>query len=773
MFKHVLSTKDPAAAMQEWESLGGRELHRFSESVFVAELPEGVEVAALKYSQPLQPEALDGASSLAVDAWRAMEDKARRKEMGPAEGLPWDAPGYQPPRKKDAEKEKALKVIPRRALTGPVGIGLVIVSGPGEGLDFSSEQRSKVVQEALEGLNFLVGAEPRARVSFSYDIRPVSVSAPPGSVMRITDGWNGLPADFTGGFNAAVCGRGPFAGKGYFFKGDSYIRYDWQSDRVDSGPRLIADCWHGLPEGFTSDFDAVINGDGPFAGKCYFFKGDSYVRYDWQSDRVDSGPRRITDGWYGLPEGFTSDFDAAVCGQGPFAGKGYFFKGDSYIRYDWQSDRVDSGPRLITDGWYDLPPGCTASLEAVLEGDGPFAGKCYFFKGSAYARYDWARDRADPYCSDRDYEPCEATWRDAALQQMGFDPGTTGVEQYVRQLTSRMNVPQALVVFFTRYPLTHFGYALRGGPSIVLHYDNDGWGPDNINRTLAHEACHIFWALDEYASSGCTCDGTPYSAFKVPNRNCENCPDEHVDCIMNKNTLALCAFTRGQLGWNYGLDRVGTAVCGEGPFNGKAYFFEGSSYVRYDWASDQADPGQPRPITDGWHGLPESFTGDFDAILTGGGPFAGKCYFFKGDAYVRYDWASDRVDSGPRRITDGWHGLPEGFTEGLDAAVCGQGPFAGKGYFFKGDAYVRYDWRSDRVDSGPRIITDGWHGLPPGFTEGFDAILNGGGQFAGKCYFFKGDSYVRYDWQSDRVDPGYPRKICDEWPGVLMWPANS
>lgn len=247
MFKHVLSTEDPAAARREWEGLGGRELHRFSESVFVAELPEGVEVAALRHSRPVRPEALDDVSRLAVDAWRAMEDKARRKTRGPAEGLPWDAPGYQPPRKEDAGKEKALKSIPRRTLTGRVGIGLVIVSGPGEGLGFSSSQRSKVVQEALEGLNFLVGAEPRARVSFSYDIRPVSVSAPPGSPMRITDHWHGLPADFSGGFNAAVCGRGPFAGKGYFFKGDSYVRYDWRNDRVDPGyPRKIRDEWPGV-----------------------------------------------------------------------------------------------------------------------------------------------------------------------------------------------------------------------------------------------------------------------------------------------------------------------------------------------------------------------------------------------------------------------------------------------------------------------------------------------------------------------------------------------
>ena len=30
------------------------------------------------------------------------------------------------------------------------------------------------------------------------------------------------------------------------------------------------------------------------------------------------------------------------------------------------------------------------------------------------------------------------------------------------------------------------------------------------------------------------------------------------------------------------------------------------------------------------------------------------------------------------------------------------------------------------------------------------------GPFAGKCYFFKGVKYIRYDWTSDKADPGYP-----------------
>ena len=37
--------------------------------------------------------------------------------------------------------------------------------------------------------------------------------------------------------------------------------------------------------------------------------------------------------------------------------------------------------------------------------------------------------------------------------------------------------------------------------------------------------------------------------------------------------------------------------------NGKAYFFRGNEYIRYDMAKDSADPGYPLPIVGMWPGL--------------------------------------------------------------------------------------------------------------------------------------------------------------------------
>lgn len=108
----------------------------------------------------------------------------------------------------------------------------------------------------------------------------------------------------------------------------------------------------------------------------------------------------------------------------------------------------------------------------------------------------------------------------------------------------------AYLAFFTKYQLAHFAYARLGGPRLVMHFDNDGWGPDQIDRVFAHETGHIFNAPDEYAQSGCNCGGA-WGHFGEPNRNCATCaPGGGVKCIMQSNDWAMCDATRLHLGYN-------------------------------------------------------------------------------------------------------------------------------------------------------------------------------------------------------------------------------
>jgi len=88
--------------------------------------------------------------------------------------------------------------------------------------------------------------------------------------------------------------------------------------------------------------------------------------------------------------------------------------------------------------------------------------------------------------------------------------------------------------------------------------------------------------------------------------------------------------------------------------NGKAYFFKGNQYIRYDIAADKADAGYPVPIKGNWPGL-EAFADGIDAVVNWGN---GKAYFFKGNQYIRYDIAADKADAGyPLPINGNWPGI--------------------------------------------------------------------------------------------------------------------
>ena len=150
--------------------------------------------------------------------------------------------------------------------------------------------------------------------------------------------------------------------------------------------------------------------------------------------------------------------------------------------------------------------------------------------------------------ADAKFEHFEKPWRDAALVQMGFRKGTAGVKDYITALKQDKSADAAYCAFFTLYKLNHFAYCT--GPYLVMHYENDGWGIDNIDRVFAHESGHVVGAPDEYAESECDCGGR-FGFFRKANRNCDNCaPDEGVKCIMKANDWAMCSVTPYHLGYN-------------------------------------------------------------------------------------------------------------------------------------------------------------------------------------------------------------------------------
>ena len=139
----------------------------------------------------------------------------------------------------------------------------------------------------------------------------------------------------------------------------------------------------------------------------------------------------------------------------------------------------------------------------------------------------------------------------------------------------------------------------------------------------------------------------------------------------------------------------------------------------------------------------------------------GKVYLFSGNRYVRISQIGSGADAFyPKAIAGNWPGLPSSFQQGIDAAFVRESN--GKIYFFKGSQYVRYTSLARGVDAGyPRPIAGNWPGLPDSFTQGIDAALTR--RDTGQIYFFKGPAYVRYSAVAKGIDSTYPRWIDPNW----------
>ncbi len=146
------------------------------------------------------------------------------------------------------------------------------------------------------------------------------------------------------------------------------------------------------------------------------------------------------------------------------------------------------------------------------------------------------------------FESAEAPWRNAALGQMSYDESRQGSIDYVNDLKDSKKTNWAYVAYFTKYPLHHFAYAEY--EKTTMSFFNDGWGVDNIHKIFAHETCHVFGAADEYGD--CSCNSR-HGYLAIPNSNCTSCSGPQEVCLMSSNSLKLCEWTRGQLGWDESL----------------------------------------------------------------------------------------------------------------------------------------------------------------------------------------------------------------------------
>lgn len=134
-------------------------------------------------------------------------------------------------------------------------------------------------------------------------------------------------------------------GTAYFFKGDEYVRWDVEDDKLlDQTPQKIANLWPTLDADFKQGFDAATVGGSDFEW-VYLFKGNRWLRVKLSTGHADA-PQLISVGWK-IDDEFDKGIDSAF---NNYAGKLYFFKGSKYIRLTGNK-QDDDFPRVIKGNW--------------------------------------------------------------------------------------------------------------------------------------------------------------------------------------------------------------------------------------------------------------------------------------------------------------------------------------------------------------------------------------------------------------------------------------
>ena len=191
----------------------------------------------------------------------------------------------------------------------------------------------------------------------------------------------------------------------YFFRGDQFVIYNWVQDRSTLGAKTITDVWslpdYFQPPGFSPRFDAAISGHesnlAEYRDHSYFFRGGKYVRYDWRHSSPRSFEFDDDIQKWGLPSSpspFAENVDAAFNGKFSRQGKVYFFKNNQYARCDWAGhlDYIKAIGSLV-----NMPSEFATSVDAAVDGDGPWVNYGYLFKGDKYIRFNWDNGGTNPH----------------------------------------------------------------------------------------------------------------------------------------------------------------------------------------------------------------------------------------------------------------------------------------------------------------------------------------------------------------------------------------
>jgi hypothetical protein len=155
-------------------------------------------------------------------------------------------------------------------------------------------------------------------------------------------------------------------------------------------------------------------------------------------------------------------------------------------------------------------------------------------------------------------------WEQQAMHHLGYTNPHYLVNEYTyaNDLRQKYGTDWAFIIFVVddaedednAFQDGMYAYSFLGGPRMVVTYSNSIWGIANLDSIVAHETCHIFWALDQHCNS--EVEQTEISGYLAGENtnsewNGESCT-ETVPCIMKGETMLntqIDVTARTQLGW--------------------------------------------------------------------------------------------------------------------------------------------------------------------------------------------------------------------------------
>jgi hypothetical protein len=638
----LLHASDETTAAAAVNEAGGRLLHVFTPQLFVAELPAEADPRGLP-NVSLTPAAdASELETLLTRAWEGLQQQqaSARFALSGEPALKWDTPGFEPPdRHGDAEGARFLALegpeVARSTgtptslyLTGKVAVGVVIASGGNwtqvsgaltwvsvgqDGTVWGVNSASNIYRWTGSAWQQIPGALVQISVGNANNVWGVNAA---GNIYRWTgSAWQQIPGALR---NVSVAPDGTVwgvnsAGNIYKYLGSNQWQQIagalvqisvanastiWGTNAQNQIYRWNGGGWTQVPGALTvvsAAFDGSVFGVNA-AGNIYRYISSS-------------------NSWQQMPGGLAQISAASVSSiWGVNAGQN-IYTGNASSGLSFAASEIQTVMSEVQEGLNFL-----ASAE-------PLANVTFY--------YDWktvnvsATPGPDPSITNP-YETMEAPWRNAALVAMGYPGSTTGSQQYVAHIKQQYSTNWAYVAYFTKYPLQHFAYQLS--ERLVMQYSNDGWGPERINQVFAHESCHVFGAADEYGSCGCGNSGY----YNIKNGNCVNCTSSQQACLMNANTLSLCNFSRGQIGWSTWNQISGNLRWVSVGSDGTVWGVNTANNIyRYAGNQWQQIPGALRQISVG------------NANNVWGVNAAGNIYFWTGSAWQQVAGALTNVSVAP------------------------------------------------------------------------------------------------------------------------------